>query len=228
MPRNRKRLTKRSEPKAKGIPVAKLGAEFEWIDSRLKIGLEAYPTLKRPICNSRMDIAIALQMYYDQVSGKWQPLEAIDIAAVNNYARYYASVPPELTVDQFAAMKIDSNQRLVVNDEVRDNIQKGIIFEKVYEPSDVLIDTIEISDYQALYCRTLIDNVVGTGNNINFDYYTPNDETIEIYDLTPFSTGTLRTDILHPFDRFRVFVQCNPSSSFDLHMYFGLLEHYVL
>lgn len=114
------RTRKRVKQKAVSaiLPVARLGAEFEFTDERLKISLESFPVPKRLISKASLDMVLALNMYYDDIQKKFVPLSAVDISTVRNDARYYTAAPPLLIVNQYAPMRITNAQELMVSDAV--------------------------------------------------------------------------------------------------------------
>ncbi len=110
----RKRIKEKSL--APILPIARLGAEFEWTDDKIKVGLESFPVPKRLISKAELSMVLALNMYYDDIQQKFVPLSAVDISTVRSEGRYYTSPPDLLTVDQYAAMRIDNNQYLLTRD----------------------------------------------------------------------------------------------------------------
>ncbi|MFX0024433.1 MAG: hypothetical protein ACFE9S_19095 [Candidatus Hermodarchaeota archaeon] len=115
--RKRKSERERAEVEQKGIPSAVFGEEFEWTDEKLKIALSSYPDFKRLKSEAVLKMMLALNMYWDDVTKKWEVMSSTEIATVRNQARYYSAPPAALTTDQWANMRIDNNQRLIVVDE---------------------------------------------------------------------------------------------------------------
>lgn len=181
--RRRKRITKRDEAVKEGIPVAKLGAEFEWIDEKLKVGLEAYPTFKRPLGKAEISMMLALNMYYDDITEKWKVMDSIDISTVKNLARYYLSAPPALTTDQFAYMRLDKNQRLEVKDVGVNSTMESTIYEiTVVAGATAVIKVIESADYLFDNIILLMYDTSGAANQIQIKYMFPDNTYETIYE----------------------------------------------
>lgn len=114
----RNRLRKKKKSESRVLPVARLGGSFEFTDDKIRIGLESYPVPKRLISKAELTMVLALNMYYDDIQKKFVPLSAVDISTVRNEGRYYTAEPPLLITNQFAPMRINNAQKLIVVDEL--------------------------------------------------------------------------------------------------------------
>lgn len=212
----RKRKTKRDKAVKEGIPVAKLGAEFEWIDDKLKVGLEAYPTFKRPLGKAEINMMLALNMYYDDITKKWKVMDSLDISTVKNLARFYLSDPPALTTDVFEYMRIDKNHRLECVDNILDIAMRPIVLQHSVVPNETSIQIIESVDYPFDNLTVCIYNVVGNFNNLNISYLFPDatEEVINNYVL--FNTAAFDYYKLKTWTKIKFYFNNAGASSYDV------------
>ena len=226
MGKNRKRKRVRDKALKEGIPVAKLGAEFEWIDERLKVGLEAYPTFKRPLGKAEMAMVLSLGLYYNDITKKWEPLSAIDISTVRNQARFYSVNPPDLTTDVYDNMRIDKNQNLLCNDVILDKIMSGITDEKDVVGVDIQEYFIESIDYMIDHITLAIYDVVGVSNQVKIDYRLPDNTNISIFSDTAITATSLTFYKIIDWSKFRIWLSCGSGCEMSIRIRFQKFHKY--
>jgi len=112
----RKRKRERDVPIEKGLPIAKAGQEVIWIDPKLKVPFVSNPFITRLKGKATLDMMLAYNLYFDDLTQKWKPLSDITISTVKNLGRFYTADPDTPIEQSDLPMRITDKHELRTKD----------------------------------------------------------------------------------------------------------------
>ncbi len=130
--RDKDKRRKRVPAELDGIVKVAPFDSFLWEDERLRTVFEHKGSIQRFGGRAEIIKNLALNLFYDIDRKVWKPLDAITIASVQNYYKFYAADPAPMGDTQWAEPRIDSLHRLLLSPEaglagLNDETVKGLL-----------------------------------------------------------------------------------------------------